>query len=59
MMSQDFKNSDGSNIAKIKLEYVQDGVEDPTDYILKMYYMKPSGGWISLYSDYPGGYLYN
>jgi len=55
----DFENSVGSDIAKIKYEYIQDGSEDPTDYVVKLYYSNPSGGWVSLDSDYPGGYLYN
>lgn len=55
----DFKNSDGISIAKIKLEYSQEGSEDATDYILKMYYLKPSGGWGILNSNHPGGYFYN
>ncbi len=55
----DFHNSDGSDISRIKFEYVQEGTEDPTDYLLKMYYLKSSGGWESLDSDYPGGYFFN
>jgi len=54
-----FKNSVGSDIAKIKFEYVQMGTEPPTDWVLELNYWNPANGWNRLNSDYPGGYLYN
>jgi len=54
-----FKDENGIDIAKIKFEYLQEGTDYPSDYILKLYYSKPSGAWIPLDSEYPGGYLYN
>lgn len=54
----DFKNTDGNDIAKVKLEYVQEGSDHPSDYVVKLYY-KSSSEWIQLNSDFPGGYLYN
>ncbi|MDH7517297.1 MAG: choice-of-anchor L domain-containing protein [Candidatus Thermoplasmatota archaeon] len=58
-MYLDFKNTAGDNIARIKFEYVHEGTSKPTDWVLKLYYMDPSSGWISLDSDFQGGYLYN
>ncbi|MCK5112328.1 MAG: DUF11 domain-containing protein, partial [Thermoplasmatales archaeon] len=54
----DFKNTDDNDIAKVKLEYVQEGSDHPSDYVVKLYY-KSSSEWIQLNSDFPGGYLYN
>ncbi len=54
----DFKNMNGNNIAQLKFEYVNEGFDSPSDYILKLYF-KSSGNWIQLKSDYIGGYLYN
>ena len=54
----DFKNTDNNDIAKVKLEYVQEGSDHPSDYVVKLYY-KSSSEWIQLNSDFPGGYLYN
>ena len=53
-----FKNSAGTDIAKIKFEYVQMGTEEPMDWVLELYYYSPTG-WVKLFSDYSGGYLYN
>jgi len=58
-LSLDFKNSLGNNIAKIKFQYFQQGTQQPTDWVLAIYYWEPSTGWNRLYSDYTGGYLYN
>jgi len=55
----DFKNSVGNDIAKIKFEYVQMGADPPMDWVLELYYWDYGIGWARLYSDSPGGYLYN
>ena len=55
----DFKNTLGNNIARIKFEYVQDGTQPPTDWVLTLYYWSPLNGWTRLYTDFQGGYLYN
>jgi len=55
----DLENSMGTDIARIKLEYVEEGTENPTDYVLKIYYLRSSGGWTLLRSNYPGGYFFN
>ena len=54
-----FKDANGVDIAKIKFEYMQEGTDYPSDYVLKLYYSKPSGVWTPLASGYQGGYLYN
>ena len=54
----DFKNTNGNNIAQLKFEYVEEGFDYPSDYILKLYF-KSSGDWIQLKTDYSDGYLYN
>ena len=53
-----FKNSDGNDIANLKIEYFQDGYDFPSDYNAKLYF-KSSNQWIQLKSDFLGGYLYN
>ena len=55
----DFKNDADSDIAKIKFEYVHNGTESPTDWVLELYYFNPTNGWNRLRSDFSGGYLYN
>ena len=55
----DFKNSNGVNIARLKLEYVQMGTNPPTDWVAQLYYWSPSTEWTKLNSDYIGGYIYN
>ena len=55
----DFKNSVGNDIAKIKFEYVQMGADPLMDWVLELYYWDYGIGWTHLYSDSPGGYLYN
>jgi uncharacterized repeat protein (TIGR01451 family) len=55
----DFKNTGGNNIARIKFEYVQDGNQPPTDWVLTLSYWSPLSGWVRLYTDFQGGYLYN
>jgi uncharacterized repeat protein (TIGR01451 family) len=54
-----FKDANGVDIAKIKFEYMQEGTDYPSDYVLKLYYSKPSDVWTPLASGYQGGYLYN
>jgi uncharacterized repeat protein (TIGR01451 family) len=54
-----FVNSGASDIARIKFEYVSEGTDLPTDYVLTLYYWEPFAGWIQLTADHPGGYLYN
>jgi uncharacterized repeat protein (TIGR01451 family) len=55
----DFKNNAGNDIARIKFEYVHGGTVQPTDWVLRLYYMDPVSGWSRLDSDFQGGYLYN
>lgn len=55
----DFKNDLGEDIAKIKFEYVHNGTEPPTDWVLELNYWDPLLGWRGLYSDFAGGYLRN
>jgi uncharacterized repeat protein (TIGR01451 family) len=55
----DFKNIVGADIARIKFEYVQEGTDPPTDWVVSLYYWNPASGWTPLNSDYPGGYLFN
>jgi hypothetical protein len=56
-----FKDHNGFDIAKIKFEYMHmpEGADAPSDYVLNLYYSKPSGAWSPLYSEHEGGYLYN
>ena len=54
----DFKNTEDNDIAKVKLEYAQEGSDYPSDYVVNLYY-KSSSEWIQLNSDFSGGYLYN
>jgi len=55
----DFINSIGEDIAKLKFEYVKEGFNPPTDWILKLFYWDPVSGWTQLNTDFPGGYLFN
>lgn len=55
----EFKNEQNNSIAKLKFEYVRQGIIQPTDWILELYYWNPSTGWNKLYSDFSEGYLYN
>ncbi len=56
-----FKNSDSEEIAKIKFEYIHDGIQSPTNWSLALSYY--DNGWKRLYSDffspYSDGYLFN
>ncbi|MEA3458937.1 MAG: hypothetical protein U9R21_09725 [Candidatus Thermoplasmatota archaeon] len=54
-----FKNSNGNNIARMKLEYTQ--MEDslsPLNWGLELSFRSPSSGWIRLNTP-TNGYLYN
>jgi len=55
----EFKNGAENDIAKIKFDYLLEGTDPLTDYVVKLYYWDPSSGWRLLASDYLGGYLYN
>jgi len=57
-LSLNFKNSNGQDIAKIKLNYFNNGSK-PLDWVLQLCYFDPVNGWTCLESDYPGGYLRN
>ncbi len=52
----DFKNSNEENIARIKLDYLQEGTETSTDYILKPYYWDVNTEWTEVLDSL---YLYN
>jgi uncharacterized repeat protein (TIGR01451 family) len=54
-----FKNKDENDIAKIRFDYAHAGTEPPMDWVIKLYYWSPVNGWVRLYTDFPGGYLYN
>jgi len=55
-----FLNSYDNAFAKIKIVYVHQGSSPPLDWVAKLSYWNPSvGEWVQLYSDSPGGYLYN
>ena len=51
-LSLNFKNTGGSDIAKIKLEYEHEGTGPPTDYVLNIFYWSPVSGWDKINSDY-------
>jgi uncharacterized repeat protein (TIGR01451 family) len=55
----DFKTTSGSDITKLKFEYVYvDDVPLSSCYQIKLNYKTPLG-WVQLHSDCPNGYLYN
>jgi len=54
-----FLNEDSEEIAKLRFTHVQAGTNPPTDWVVSLSYWNPSSGWSRLYTDYPGGYLYN
>ncbi len=54
-----FTNTNGTDIAKIKFEYVHQGLTPPTEYVAELSYWDPVKGWTRLDSDYSGGYLFN
>jgi len=53
------KNSTGADIAKLKFDYVPTGADTPNNYAPLLYYMNSEGAWVSLTSDFNGGYLFN
>jgi uncharacterized repeat protein (TIGR01451 family) len=55
----EFLNTDGEEIAKLRFSHVQAGANPPTDWIVSLSFWNPSSGWSRLYTDYPGGYLFN
>ena len=55
-----FQNNNGQDIAKLKLEYVeQQETTSPLNWYLALYYYVSGSGWIKLNSDLSGGYLRN
>jgi uncharacterized repeat protein (TIGR01451 family) len=54
----DFINSEEEEIAKLKIVYVQEGIDAPSDYLAKLYY-KSSDGWHQLDGGSTDGFLYN
>ncbi|UCB59308.1 MAG: choice-of-anchor L domain-containing protein [Thermoplasmatales archaeon] len=54
-----FMNSNGQIISKLHFEYFQNGDDYLTDWVIKLYCYDTLTGWHRLYSDYPGGYLFN
>jgi uncharacterized repeat protein (TIGR01451 family) len=58
-LSVDFINSIGQEIVKLKFEYLKEGINPPTDWVLKLSYWDPIFGWTQLSTDYYGGYLFN
>ncbi len=54
----DFKNTAGTTIAKIKIQYTREGTDLPFEYIAKLYYLAPGNTWIQLASVFTGGGLY-
>ena len=54
-----FKTSLGSNIIKLKFDYVYVDINDPNDMTLELSFLKPNGQWSKLWSDDEWGYLYD
>jgi hypothetical protein len=54
----DFINSEDNEIVKLKIAFVEEGSDHPSDCIAKLYY-RSLGGWVQLKSDFSGGYLNN
>lgn len=55
----DFENNNGQDIAKLKLEYIEQEIDSPLNYYLALYYYVTGTGWVRLNSDFEGGYLHN
>jgi len=54
-----FKNSNGNNIARMKLEYtLMENISSVLNHGLELSFRSPSGGWIRLNTP-TNGYLYN
>lgn len=58
-LNLNLKNDLGLDIAKIKFQYVHEGTDLPTDWLLELYYWDPYSDWCQLSSDLEGGYLRN
>lgn len=55
-----FLNSYDTAFAKINISYEHQGSKPPLDWVATISYWDPTiGTWVQLYSDSPGGYLYN
>jgi uncharacterized repeat protein (TIGR01451 family) len=54
-----FRDINGNDIGQIKFLYLPEGIDDPSNYILQIYYANSEGIWTQLSSGYSGGYLYN
>ena len=54
-----FKDENDNEIARIRFNYLPNGLEEPLDWVLRLSYLSPSYAWVNLYTDYPSGYLYN
>ena len=52
------QNDFGQDIAKIKIDYVNEG-NKPMDWVIELYYYDPTNGWSRLNSVYSDGYLRN
>lgn len=58
-MYLDFYNSGDELIARLKFEYVHEGMKAPVDWLAELYYWSPStSSWIQFNTN-AGGYLYN
>ena len=56
----DFKDNNGSYVARLKFEYVHNGYQLPTDWVVAMYYWNPDiSGWSRLNSDFTDGIIYD
>lgn len=55
----EFKDGDGNDILKLKIDYESTGEDLPDNFAPCIYYMNPEGEWVKLSTDYPNGYLYN
>jgi len=54
----DFKDNNGINAARIKFEYIHEGYQLPTDWVVALYYWNPDiSGWSRLNSDFTDGGL--
>jgi uncharacterized repeat protein (TIGR01451 family) len=55
-----FLNSFDDELAKIRILYKHQGLNPPLDWVATLSYWSPTqNSWVQLYSDTPGGYLYN
>jgi uncharacterized repeat protein (TIGR01451 family) len=54
-----FKTSSGADIIKIRFNYIYVDINDPNDKTLELSFLKPTGQWSKIWSDYEWGYLYD